>query len=191
MGLERRAFLRMGGGALLTAIGSSLTGPVWAQVSSPALIGLKPTNCRTLAFDCLHTGEKLKADYWVDGNYVPDALEHINRALKDFRTGEVHAMEPKLLDLLAQLGQRLETTAPFQVISGYRSPATNTMLHETTSGVASNSLHMQGKAIDIRVAGQPLAKLHGTALALKAGGVGYYPDDNFVHVDVGPVRHWS
>jgi len=190
MGLHRRAFLRMGGGALVTAIGSSLALPALAEIASPALLGLKPTDCRTLAFDCLHTGEKLKADYWVDGNYVPDALGHINHALRDFRTGQVHAIEPKLLDVLAQLGQKLETSAPFQVISGFRSPVTNAMLHETTSGVASNSLHMEGKAIDIRVAGQPLARLHVGALSLKAGGVGYYPDDNFVHVDVGRVRHW-
>jgi uncharacterized protein YcbK (DUF882 family) len=193
MGLHRRAFLRMGGGALVSAIGSSLALPVLAQIASPALVGFKSTNCRTLSFDCLHTGEKLKTDYWVDGNYVPDALEVINRALRDFRTGQVHAIEPKLLDLLAQLGQKLETSSPFQVISGFRSPATNAMLHETTSGVASNSLHMEGKAIDVRVAGQPLARLHDTALAMKAGGVGYYPEpeSNFVHVDIGRVRHWS
>src|SRR5215471_13453215 len=103
MSFDRRAILRMGGGALITAIGSGMAVPAFAQIASPALVGLKPTGCRTLAFDCLHTGEKLKADYWIDGNYVPDALERINRALKDFRTGEEHAMEPKLLDLLTQL----------------------------------------------------------------------------------------
>jgi uncharacterized protein YcbK (DUF882 family) len=100
---------------------------------------LKPTNSRTLSFDCLHTGEKLKADYWVDGQYVPDALKAINHTLRDWRTGDVHAMEPKLLDLLSLLGKKLESSAGFQVICGYRSPATNTMLHETSSGVAATA----------------------------------------------------
>jgi len=99
-------------------------------------------------------------------------------------------MEPKLLDLLSLLGRSLESNAGFEVICGYRSPVTNAMLHETSSGVASNSLHMVGQAIDIRVADRRLDKLRDTALAMKVGGVGYYPESNFVHVDVGAVRHW-
>jgi len=99
-------------------------------------------------------------------------------------------MVSKLLDLLDLLGKKLESTAGFQIICGYRSPVTNAMLHEKTSGVASNSLHMVGQAIDIRVADRGLDKLHDTALAMKVGGVGYYPSSNFVHVDVGAVRHW-
>jgi uncharacterized protein YcbK (DUF882 family) len=144
-----------------------------------------------LAVQCLRTGEKLKADYWVDGAYLPDALAALNRVLRDGRTGEVHVMEPKLLDLLNLLGRQLETNAAFQVICGYRSPATNAMLHATSTGVASNSLHMEGKAIDIRVPGRSLATLHDTALAMRVGGVGYYPKSDFVHVDVGAVRNWN
>src|SRR5260370_25126264 len=102
----------MGGGALATAIGSSLALPALAEIASPALLGMKPTDCRTLTFDCLHTGEKLKADYWADGNYVPDALEHINHALRDFRTGQEPPTQPKLLDLSAHLPQRLRARAP-------------------------------------------------------------------------------
>jgi len=190
MSLPRRAFLRMSGGVLVSAATSSLAVPAFAHLSAPALVGLKPTNCRTLSFDCLHTGEKLKADYWVDGQYLPDALNAINRTLRDWRTGDVHPMEPKLLDLLDQLGKRLESNAGFQVICGYRSPATNTMLHETSSGVASNSQHLFGKAMDIRVAGRDLKKVYNTALDMAVGGAGYYPKSDFVHVDVGPVRHW-
>ena len=190
MHIPRRAFLRASCGVLASTIGSSLAVPAFAQVVAPALIGLKEKNCRTLALENLHTGERLKVDYWVEGKYLPDALSSLNRALRDWRTGEVHAMEPKLLDLLDLLGKKLESNAGFQVICGYRSPVTNAMLQEKTSGVASNSLHMVGQAMDIRVADRGLDKLHDTALAMKVGGVGYYPSSNFVHVDVGAVRHW-
>jgi uncharacterized protein YcbK (DUF882 family) len=149
-------------------------------------------SARQLSFDNIHTGEKLKVEYWADGQYLPDALAEVNRLLRDFRTGQVHPIEPQLLDLLARLRNRLDTTQPVNVISGFRSPATNAMLraeHEH-SGVASKSLHMQGMAIDIRIPGRELADLHMAALAERGGGVGYYPRSDFVHVDVGRVRSW-
>ena len=191
MQLGRRAFLRMGSGALVSAIGSSFAIPALAQAASPALIGIKETGCRTLALQSLHTGEKLKADYWVDGAYIPDALAGFNRVMRDHRSGDIAKIEPKLFDLLNALQDRLESSSSFQVISGSRSPQTNAMLHEKSSGVASKSLHMLGQAIDIRVPGCALDHLHESALAMKAGGVGYYPKSNFVHVDVGRVRHWA
>ncbi len=147
---------------------------------------------RSLSFNNIHTGERLAVDYWVDGAYQPDALSEVNHVLRDFRTGDVHAIEPRLLDLLTRIRARLETNKPVQVISGYRSPLTNAMLrgkHEH-SGVASKSLHMQGMAIDIRLADCDLQTLHRAALAERSGGVGYYPESDFVHVDVGRVRHW-
>lgn len=147
---------------------------------------------RELSFDNVHTGEKLKVEYWADGQYLPDALTEINHLLRDFRTGQVHAIAPQLLDLLSRLRGRLETSRPINVISGYRSPITNAMLqaeHEH-SGVASKSLHMQGMAIDIRIPGRELADLHVAALAERSGGVGYYPASDFVHMDVGRVRSW-
>ena len=157
---------------------------------SPALAAMG--DVRTLALDNLHTGEKLTTAYWSAGNYVPEALAEVNHVLRDFRSGEVHVIAPQLLDLLAVLHGHLETTAPFSVISGYRSPVTNALLREEHehSGVASKSLHMQGMAIDIRVAGRPLTGLRDLALAQQAGGVGYYPASDFVHVDVGRVRRW-
>src|SRR5581483_7928012 len=103
----------------------------------------------------------------------------------------VHAIEPRLLDLLAGLHGRLGSSAPFSVISGYRSPETNEMLHERSAGVASHSLHMQGMAIDIRVSDRCRGDLHRTAVSMRAGGVGYYPALDFVHVDVGRVRYWG
>lgn len=169
---------------VLTGLGAALVAP------APALAALG--DVRTIAFDNMHTGEKLKRDYWADGRYLPDALAEVNRVLRDFRSGEVHPIAPGLIDLLALLHARLETVQPFRVISGFRSSATNALLRgeNSHSGVAVKSLHMRGMAIDINVAGRPLAGLRRMALSLRGGGVGYYPQSDFVHVDVGRVRSW-
>lgn len=158
----------------------------------PRTVRANVLGARELSFENIHTGERLKVEYWANGQYLPDALTEVNRLLRDFRTGQIHPIAPDLLDLLAHLRARLDTTEPVNVISGFRSPATNAMLraeHEH-SGVASKSLHMQGMAIDIRIPGRELADLHVAALAAKIGGVGYYPRSEFVHVDVGRVRSW-
>jgi uncharacterized protein YcbK (DUF882 family) len=160
------------------------------NVASPAVAKLSTAKVRRLSFDNLHTGERLNTEYWADGGYIPDALTTINHVLRDFRTGDVHPIEPTLLDFLALLRAKLETDSALQVISGYRSPKTNAMLHEKSDGVASSSLHMEGMAIDVRIGGRQLAKVRDAALALAVGGVGYYPRSNFVHVDVGRVRRW-
>jgi uncharacterized protein YcbK (DUF882 family) len=145
---------------------------------------------RALTFLHTHTGERLTAEYVTQGSYVADALAAINHVLRDFRTGEEKPIEPALLDLLHRLTTVTGSHQPFQVISGYRSPKTNAMLRERSTGVAAGSLHMQGKAIDIRVADIPLPKLRAAALGLRGGGVGYYPESRFVHVDTGRVRTW-
>ncbi len=178
LALRRRQFLVGAGAAFVAAPFSS------------ALAEIDISGARSLSFNNLHTGEKLDIDYWVDGGYVSDALQAINHILRDYRNDEIHVIEPKLLDLLATLRARLDTSNPLEVISGYRSPTTNAMLHAEHSGVAAKSLHMQGMAIDIRVAGRSLDVLHNAALAMSAGGVGFYPKDNFVHVDIGRVRRW-
>jgi uncharacterized protein YcbK (DUF882 family) len=146
---------------------------------------------RQVALHNLHTGESVSTVYWEDGAYVPGALHEVSHVLRDFRTGDVHAIRPELMDLLHNLSRTLEVDRPFQVISGYRSPQTNAMLREESNGVAQHSLHMQGMAIDIRIERVPLARLHKAALVLQRGGVGYYPDSDFVHVDIGPVRRWG
>jgi uncharacterized protein YcbK (DUF882 family) len=146
-----------------------------------------------LSFFHTHTGERLKVAYCCNGQYEPHALQQINRLLRDFRVGEVKPIDPKLLDLLHELGGTLQTDQPFHVISGYRSPLTNTMLRErggAHTGVASKSLHMVGKAIDIRIPGRKLDHVRGAARSLQLGGVGYYPSSNFVHLDTGRVRCW-
>jgi uncharacterized protein YcbK (DUF882 family) len=147
-------------------------------------------NERSLSFYNLHTSESLKTVYWQGGDYLTSSLADINKVLRDHRSGQSHEIDPKLLDLLCDMRLRLDTTEPFQIISGYRSPATNAMLHSKSDGVATRSLHMDGKAVDIRVPKRSLSLVRKTALAMKAGGVGYYPSSDFVHVDVGRVRSW-
>jgi uncharacterized protein YcbK (DUF882 family) len=146
---------------------------------------------RRVVLHNLHTGDQFNEVYWEKGAYVPDAMAEAQRVLRDWRNGEEHFMDPKLFDVLHAISEKLETKAPFQIISGYRSPKTNAMLHEHSDGVASHSQHMLGKASDVRVEGVELANLHKAALSLKAGGVGFYPVSNFVHVDVARVRSWT
>jgi uncharacterized protein YcbK (DUF882 family) len=176
--MNRRAFLRSGTGAAAILI-------VPAGFAKPNL----PLE-RSLGFYNTHTDETLKTVYWVEGKYQPDGLREINRILRDHRTGDVYRMDERLLDLLYLLQTRIGHKDKFHIISGYRSPATNSKLHAQSAGVAKHSYHMQGKAVDIRLPGYDLKKLHHAALALKAGGVGCYPSSNFIHVDVGPVRRW-
>lgn len=157
----------------------------------PALASpVTASGSRTLAFRNLHTEETVDVAYWADGRLDPDALRQIDWVLRDFRTGEARPFHPRLLDLLWQLRGAVDTMEPYEVISGYRSPATNAMLRREGRGVARGSLHTRAMAIDVRVPGQPLAKLRAAALALRQGGVGYYPASGFIHVDVGRVRFW-
>lgn len=137
-----------------------------------------------------HTGESLKTVYWAVGKYLPSALRDVNWLLRDHHSNETIAIDPDLLDLLYQLSATLETQPSFQIISAYRSPATNAMLRMTSSGVAEHSQHIKGKAVDIRMAGNSVAVVRRAALSLQGGGVGYYPWSNFVHIDTGPIRSW-
>lgn len=176
---RRRDLLKFGAAAGLAAIAA----PAWAQ----SLDGAAP---RRAVLHNLHTGEAFDEVYYANGRYVPDALAEATRVMRDWRTGDEHFIDPTLFDALHAIGGKLETRAPFQIISGYRSPRTNAMLHERSSGVAQNSQHMLGKAIDVRVQGVELSNLRGAALSVGAGGVGFYPVSNFVHVDTGRVRQW-
>jgi uncharacterized protein YcbK (DUF882 family) len=145
---------------------------------------------RRLAFVHTHTRETLDLVYAGVAGYQAQSLTKVNEFLRDFRTSEVHVIDPKLLDLLHALAKSMKSTEPFHVISGYRSPRTNSALRAHSNGVAKYSLHMEGKAIDIRVPGLALDRVRDSALGLARGGVGYYPDSNFVHVDTGRVRVW-
>jgi uncharacterized protein YcbK (DUF882 family) len=179
--IHRRRFLRLG---LLAASAFFLPRSVLASVREAA------ATARRLAFFNTHTGETLEACYFRAGCYDPGALRAINHILRDHRSGETRPIEGRLLDLLHALASRFEHPRPFHIISGYRSPGTNATLHSRNRGVASQSLHVHGKAIDIRVPGIRTSELRDQVLSLAAGGVGYYPKSDFVHVDVGRVRAW-
>lgn len=162
-----------------------------AVLATPVLqASLQRAPERSLAFRNLHTGETLRSTYWAQGAYLKDELKGVNQLLRDHRSGEVYPMDPKLLDLLYVLQQTTGISGAFHVISGYRSPQTNQKLRTKSGGVAKRSLHMQGKAIDIRLPGCELKQLREAALSLKAGGVGYYAKSDFIHVDTGRVRRW-
>lgn len=181
MAARRRNLLRLGASCIALAVAPRVVSAAVVRQSEPE---------RRLSFYNLHTGETLDAVYWAEGAHVPESLTEINHVLRDFRTDEVSAIDVGLLDLLHRIQTELDTSAPFHVISGYRSPHSNAMLAARSDGVASHSLHMQGLAIDIRVPGRGLAQLRDLAKSLKGGGVGYYPKSDFVHVDVGRVRYW-
>ena len=147
---------------------------------------------RKLSLYHTHTGKRLDIVYSRDGKYLPSALQEINHFLFDFRTGEKVEMDPQLLDLIYDVRAALNSNGTYQVISAYRSPKTNEMLRgrSPSSGVASKSQHLLGKAIDVRLEGVPTLALRNQALAMQRGGVGFYKESDFVHLDTGRVRRW-
>jgi len=181
----------LAGGALL--LGATACGVLAPRARAQELESLTPAPgapSRRLVLHNLHTDESLEVEYHRDGAYVPQALDALEDLLRDFRTGARHPIDPALFDVLHEVAGRLGVDAEFRVISGYRSPATNAMLHERSAGVASRSMHLEGKAIDVRLAGVDCATLATSGLALARGGVGYYRRSDFVHLDTGRVRSW-
>jgi len=175
---SRRCFLRQAGvaaAAVLLPVGTA-----WARSSER----------RSLSFVHTHTGERLSTVYFEGGQYTASELSRINWLLRDFRTGAVHPIDPAVLDILADLRTLADRDEPYEVISGYRSPKTNAELHRRSGGVAEHSLHIEGRAIDVRLPGFPTDRLHDLALGMKRGGVGFYPSSDFLHLDNGRVRHW-
>ncbi len=156
----------------------------------PAPLLARADGARRLDFYHTHTSEKLHVVYAEGGTYLPQALEEIDHLLRDFRSGEVHRIDPRLLDVLHGVRELTGGRGPFEVISGFRSPLTNEMLRHRSGGVAQKSLHLTGQAIDVRLTGVPTRSLRGAAIAMRRGGVGYYPESDFVHLDTGRVRTW-
>lgn len=180
--VNRRQLLKAG---LFVSLACLNPLPAWARY------GLSGVRERSLSLLNTHTGEHLKGVvYWDRGRYLPDALGHLNHVLRDHRTDEVHPIDPITLDLMAAISRKVGAVQPFEIISGYRSPQTNQRLRGETPGVAKNSFHMQGKAVDLRLPGIPLKTVRKAALELRMGGVGYYPKSDFVHIDSGHVRSW-
>jgi uncharacterized protein YcbK (DUF882 family) len=177
---NRRQLLKAGGALAGASAAGLLAAPVRGQESS-----------RRIALLNLHTEERINIEYFRAGSYVSDAMAAIEVVLRDFRTGDRHAIDPKLMDYLVDVARAVGTDASFSVISGYRSPQTNAHLRDLSSGVAQHSLHMEGRAIDVRMAAIDCASLAARAEDLKRGGVGYYRGSNFVHLDTGAFRTWK
>lgn len=181
---SRRSFLHRSAQAMLLGGALGMAGRS-ARATAPSV--------RSLMLDHTHTRERIDLVYASGEQYLPQALGSLNHFLRDHYSGDVGQIDPQLFDLLHNVRQALGGGVPlsYQIISGYRSPITNARLRSTRGGgVASHSLHMDGKAIDVRLPGVPLTELRDAALSLKAGGVGYYPRDQFVHIDTGRVRTW-
>ena len=177
--------------ALVATAPSHLVATSAQKPAAPAVVKkLAARMVRRAHVHNLHTGDELDTVYYEDGQYVPDALAEARRVLRDWRNGEEHAMDAGLFDVLHAISDKVKAKGPFQILSGYRSKSTNAMLHSHSEQVAQHSQHTLGKALDIILPGVDLGHLRQAALSLKAGGVGFYPQSGFVHVDVGPVRQW-
>jgi uncharacterized protein YcbK (DUF882 family) len=187
---SRRRVLKLGGALAGVSAAGLLVRPAQSR-EAPAPAPSSATSSRRIALLNLHTGERLDIEYCRDGAYVPQALSAIEVCLRDYRTGDRHAIDPALMDYLHDVARAAGFDPSFSVISGYRSPQTNSMLHERSAGVAQHSLHMEGRAIDVRVTGIDCADLAARALDLKRGGVGYYRASDFVHLDTGAFRTWK
>lgn len=185
--INRRGFLKIGALAALLGV---MPKPAFAAISRKSKTA-KVLPSKALHFFNPHTGEKLDVSYFSKGRYSPAALKDISYLFRDHRTGAIKTIDPHLLDYLYGISLKLQTcSSPFHIISGYRSPETNAMLCKESGNVAKNSLHIQGKAVDIRLPDRKISAVRRVAVSLKKGGVGYYPSDNFVHVDVGDIRSW-
>lgn len=178
--VSRRHFIKLAG-----------SGVVLAACAPQIVLASYPETSRILAMNNLHTGETLETCYFNGVRYVRSELDRLNHICRDFRRNEVHPMDKNLFDQISKIQSLLGTQAEVQIISGYRSPATNERLRTHSSGVAKKSFHMLGQAIDFRLDGIQLSQVREAAIELGAGGVGYYPSSDFVHIDTGPVRHWS
>lgn len=179
--ISRRCFLRMGG---LAAAASCVPCPGMALERTVQRFE------RSLDFYNARTGESLSTVYWMKGKYLPLSLRDINYVLRDHHSDQVKPIDPQLLDLLYTIDKIVGLRDSFHVLSAYRSPMTNAMLRTNYSGVAEHSMHIEGKAIDVRFSGRDLQMVRRLALDLQWGGVGYYPWSGFLHLDTGPVRSW-
>lgn len=180
-GITRRELVKLG---LLTVTACLLSFDVSAQVEDAA------ARERWLSLFSPHTEERFEGIYWSNGHYITSAIDRINYIFRDHYNGAVTQIDRNLIELLSLLQARLSGEDPLHIISGYRTKKTNAYLRRHRKGVAKNSLHITGQAADVRLANRRLKELRDAAYVLKGGGVGYYPESNFVHIDVGRIRFW-
>lgn len=185
--MDRRSFMGIGAATLGGVFIPSLITPAQASGFKG---GVLAEGARRMSFRNTHTGESFSGVYRVGDKYLPDAFKQINTVMRDFRTGQVYPMDPRVMDIVYTVHRMTGESRPLEIISGYRSPKTNKMLRNSSSGVAKKSLHMKGQAIDLRMEGFSTKRLRDIAISLRAGGVGYYSKSNFVHMDSGDVRDW-
>lgn len=186
--VSRRKFLGFGAVAAVGAVAAtSVIQPASAAIFSNSY---SESGSRRISFRNSHTGETFSGVYRVGDKYLPDAFERINVVLRDFRTNEMFPIDPRVIDIIYSVHRQTQHDQPYEILSGYRCPKTNSMLREGTGGVAKNSLHMTGQAIDLRLPGYSTSRVRDLAKSLRAGGVGYYSKSNFVHMDSGDVRSW-
>ncbi|WP_455427610.1 DUF882 domain-containing protein [Dryocola sp. LX212] len=172
----------------LLALGSVAFGA--ALLPTQAFATLSTPRPRILTLNNLHTGESLKAEFFDGRGYIQDELARLNHFFRDYRANKIKSIDPKLFDQLYRLQGLLGTNKPVQLVSGYRSLDTNNELRAHSRGVAKKSYHTKGQAMDFHIEGISLSNVRKAALSMRAGGVGYYPRSNFVHIDTGPLRHW-
>ncbi len=189
---RRREILRAGTGLAVAALAGVGVGTARSGAAAPAREAARGSDPpKRISLENLHTLERLDIEYSREGSYLPEALSAIEVLLRDFRTGERHPIDPNLMDYLVQVARTLGVDPAFSVISGYRSPATNARLRERSMGVAQRSLHMEGRAIDVRMTRVDCATLAARGQDLRCGGVGYYRASDFVHLDTGAFRTWK
>jgi len=181
--------LRAGGALAGMSAAGWLAGTARSQEAAAAVGHAQAS--RRISLLNLHTDEHLEIEYFREGSYLPHAMSAIEVLLRDFRNGERHTMDPPLMDYLVDVAHTLGVDPVFSVISGYRSPQTNASLREHSTGVAQHSLHMEGRAMDVRIKGIDCVNLASSALGMKRGGVGYYRASDFVHLDTGVFRTWK
>lgn len=193
MGWTRRRLLEAGGVLAGAAAAGAWPKPLRAAAASGArsAVTMQPASERRISLYNLHTNESRELVFYRGGDYVPDAMAALQVLLRDFRNGEQHVIDPHLMDILHDVARNLGVDPVFSVISGYRSPQTNERLRERSDGVARHSLHLEGRAIDVRITGIDCARLAAGARSMMRGGVGYYRGSDFVHLDTGAYRTWN
>ncbi|MEM8580559.1 MAG: DUF882 domain-containing protein [Pseudomonadota bacterium] len=184
------ASIRLSRRGILTAFAASAI--TAAPITANAFGFLRGAgDIRRLSMHSGRTGERIDTIYWVEGDYIPEAMKEINTFMRDWRSDSVASIDRRTIDIMAAAHNLLDTDEPYLLLSGYRSPQTNAMLRSKSRGVARNSLHMKGQAADLRLGSRSVRQMAAAAAACRAGGVGSYSRSSFVHMDCGPIRTWG